>query len=118
MLDVAREGDQDWTRPILTETGPKEGKSSGPAALEVHPGGPSSLRYSQGVRTPRFLYVEHATRERELYDVRRDPRQLTNLVDRPAMADVVSQLAQVLDRLRTCSGESCNEPLPPALQDR
>jgi arylsulfatase A-like enzyme len=118
MLDVAREGDQGWTRPILTETGPKEGKSSGPAPLEVHPGGPSSLRYSQGVRIPRFLYVEHATRERELYDVRRDPRQLTNLVDRPAMADVVSQLAQVLDRLRTCSGESCNEPLPPALQDR
>ena len=54
-----------WTTPVI-ET-------------DVRPGGPSSLRFSQGLRTPRYLYAEHATRERELYDLRSDPEELTNL---------------------------------------
>ena len=41
--------------------------------------GPSPLRFSQGVRTGDYLYVEHASRERELYDLRSDPRE----VDQP-----------------------------------
>ncbi len=116
MLDVAVDGDQGWTRPVFTEAGLRDVRGGGPPPLEIRPEGPSSLRFSQGIRTPRYLYVEHATRERELYDLRADPLELTSVVDRPRMSRVVAQLAEVLDRMRMCRGESCRVPLPRSLQ--
>lgn len=110
VLDVARDGDRGWARPVLTEAGPNWLRH--PAALDRGPAGPSRLRFTQGLRTPRYLYVEHATDEQELYDLRRDPLELTSLVDRPALQPVVRQLAAVLDDLRLCAGESCHRPLP------
>ena len=70
----------------------------------------------EGVRTGDYLYVEHASRERELYDLRNDPREVTNLVDRPGMRRVVRLLAHELDLLRNCKGAQCRRPLPPALR--
>ncbi len=117
LLDVARNGDRGWTRGVFTETGPRQVSDISESENFQVPGdGPSALRFSQGLRTPRYLYVEHASRERELYDLRTDPEQLTNLVDRPAQAGVVRQLARMLDRLRNCSGASCTLPLPTNLQ--
>ena len=120
LLDVARDGDRGWTRGILTETGPR--KVSGDVAESdnflVHGDGPSALRFSQGLRVPRYLYVEHASRERELYDLRTDPAQNTNVVDDEAYMRVVGQLARMLDRLRNCDAAECTVPLPPDLQDR
>ena len=91
-LEVARTGDRGWTRGVLTESGPlnahKYPRGLGPL-LDVRPGGPSPLRFSQGVRTDRYLYVEYASRDQELYDLRRDPGQLENLADEPATAPVV-----------------------------
>ena len=78
--------------------------------------GPSPLRFSQGVRTGDYLYVEHASRERELYDLRRDPREVTNLVDRPGSRRVVRAMAHELDVLRNCVGVDCRRPLPPLLR--
>jgi arylsulfatase A-like enzyme len=52
------------------------------------------------VRTPAFSYIELGTGERELYDLRRDPDQLTNVVDRPSYAAVVARLAAELGRFR------------------
>jgi arylsulfatase A-like enzyme len=119
LLDVAEHGDRGWDRGILTETGPLHVDDAlGDEYLLDRPRGPSLLRFSQGVRTGDYLYVEHASRERELYDLRTDPRQLTNLVDRPAMRRVVRALARELDRLRVCRGEDCRQPLPPALRTR
>ncbi len=114
LLGVAREGDQGWTRPVFTEAGPNW--LGHPAVLDREPGGPSKLRYTQGVRTPRYLYVEHATDEQELYDLRRDPLELTSLVDRPALQPTVRRLARLLESLRMCAGASCNRPMPPSLQ--
>ena len=117
MLDVARSGDRGWTRPILTETGPiqlsVEIFTTGELLQRVH--GPSALRFSQGVRTGRYLYVEHASRDKELYDLRRDPRQLVNRVDLARYRAVRRTLAEELDRLRQCAGAGCSAPLPQRL---
>ena len=120
LLDVAEHGDRGWTRGILTETGPRTvGQDTEESDnFLVRGPGPSPLRFSQGVRTGDFLYVEHASRERELYDLRADPREVTNLVDRPAMRRVVHLMARELDVLRNCKGATCRRPLPTALRTR
>ena len=114
MLDVARDGDRGWRRPILTETGPFQLSEEVVTTEDLldRPEGPSPLRFSQGVRTGRYLYVEHASRDKELYDMRRDPRQLDNLVDLPRYRALRRTLAAELDRLRTCAGAECSRPLP------
>lgn len=114
MLDVARNGDRGWRRPIFTETGPRRlsDDTLERVTLLERENGPSSLRFTQGIRTGRYLYVEHASGETELYDMRRDPYQFESLVDRPRYRSVRRTLADELDRLRTCSGSSCSAPLP------
>jgi arylsulfatase A-like enzyme len=56
-----------------------------------------------GLRAKRTTYVEYETGEREFYDLRRDPAQLTNLYDFLS-PDRQQQLADLVDRLRRCSG--------------
>jgi arylsulfatase A-like enzyme len=116
MLDVARTGDQGWNRAVFTETGPMPLPKRRHLVREELPDGPSSLRFSQGVRTPGYLYAENASKERELYDLRADPAELTNIVDRPRMARVAARLAEVLDQMRACRGRTCDLPLPRSLQ--
>ncbi len=48
------------------------------------------------LRLPGWAYVELATGERELYDLRRDPYQLENLADDPARAALVGRLSAAL----------------------
>jgi arylsulfatase A-like enzyme len=119
LLDVARSGDRGWDRAVLTETGPRgtveELDESGPK-LHPHDPGPTAKRFSQGVRTRSFLYVEHASGEVELYDMRTDPGQLTNLAGQAAYAPDQEALARTLDRLRNCRGGACQAPLPPRLR--
>ncbi|NUR07833.1 MAG: sulfatase [Nocardioidaceae bacterium] len=120
LLDVAKHGDRGWRRGILTETGPRavgdDTEESDNFLVSRH--GPSPLRFSQGVRTGDYLYVEHASRERELYDLHADPREVRNLVDEPRMRHVVRLLAHQLDLLRNCKGPVCSRPLPPSLRTR
>lgn len=65
-----------------------------------------SGRY-QAVRTPSYLYVEHTTGEQELYDLIKDPYQLTSQHNNPEYTSVKEKLKQILDSLRICSGASC-----------
>ncbi len=58
------------------------------------------------IRTPRFVYSELSTGERELYDLNRDPDQLRNVVRSPGYSVTRQALAGRLDRLRQCSGVS------------
>lgn len=119
LLGVARTGDRGWVRGVLTETGPRRTVAnldeSGPP-LEMRRGGRESLSYSTGVRTARYLYVEHADGFRELYDMESDPGQLVNVVDDPAYAEDVAALAKVVGQLRLCKGGSCAKALPPSLR--
>jgi N-acetylglucosamine-6-sulfatase len=50
-----------------------------------------------GLRTDRFVYVEYRNGWRELYDVRRDPYQLTNLLGDPGSSNV-EEIARSLRR--------------------
>lgn len=59
-----------------------------------------------GLRTPRYTYVEHATGEKELYDLREDPRQLRS-IHKTADQALLENLERRLELLRDCSGDGC-----------
>ena len=66
------------------------------------------------VRTARYVYVENATGELELYDLDNDPDELQSLHDDPAYDGAQAALASLLGRLRTCTGSGCRAT--PALE--
>jgi N-acetylglucosamine-6-sulfatase len=59
------------------------------------------------LRNDRFVYAEHDNGERELYDLRRDPHQLQNVVGDRGYAAIEGRLAERLAALSTCAGRSC-----------
>jgi N-acetylglucosamine-6-sulfatase len=62
----------------------------------------------KAIRTAdRRTYVEYETGERELYDLRTDPRQLRSLHDELERAVEVSALSARLQALKYCSGKGC-----------
>lgn len=67
----------------------------------------------QALRLPDWTYVEHGTGERELYDLRTDPHQLTNLAE-DADPVLLKALSTLLLQLAHCAGEDCRalEELP------
>jgi len=60
----------------------------------------------QGIRTQSYTYVEYTTGEKELYDLRSDPYQLTNIAS-SAKPELLKELAAHLRELEKCSGASC-----------
>jgi arylsulfatase A-like enzyme len=119
MLGVARNADQGWKRAVLTATGPRrtrrETDMSGEPLSAENPG-VRDRRWAIGIRTNRYLYVDLATGEEELYDMHQDPEQYRNLADRAAYEDVRDMLREQLRRVRACDGAVCHTPLPPELQ--
>lgn len=62
-----------------------------------------------GVRTDDYTYVVWSlTGEQELYDLKKDPYQLNNVVNDPAYASIRDELAAKLVTLRDCAGKSCD----------
>jgi N-acetylglucosamine-6-sulfatase len=61
------------------------------------------------IHTPRYVYVEHNTGERELYDLRTDPDELASLHDNAAYAQIRSDLARRLLALRACKAAGCRK---------
>jgi arylsulfatase A-like enzyme len=98
LLPFARDPNRRLGRPILLEV------------LVSSPSLPSLYHAYTGVRTRRYLFVEYTDGERELYDLRRDPYELTNQASNPSYAAIESGLAALLTKLRHCRGESCRHP--------
>jgi len=63
---------------------------------------------SYALRTPEYLYTELSALERELYDMRRDPYQLDNLI-RVADSELLEWLSARLAERRACRGEGCRQ---------
>ncbi|HLF70835.1 MAG TPA: sulfatase [Dehalococcoidia bacterium] len=70
-------------------------------------GNPPDLPPYQALRTDQWLYVEYATGERELYDMKADPFQLDNIAS--TQKDVVAKLSARLNELKSCKGQSCRD---------
>jgi arylsulfatase A-like enzyme len=59
------------------------------------------------VRSPNWLYAEHVTGEKELYNLARDRDELNSLQTNPAYDPMEANLAARLARLRQCKGAVC-----------
>jgi len=60
-----------------------------------------------GVRTDRFKYVKWSKGGQELYDLKRDRYEMTNLATSRAHAKTRKQLFKLAKRLRNCKGAGC-----------
>jgi hypothetical protein len=60
-----------------------------------------------GLRTRRYTYVEYATGEKELYDLRKDPYQLRNAIRVPSYDAIQKHLAHELSTVHDCAGSVC-----------
>lgn len=121
MLQVARDGDRGWTRPVLTETGPRGVvRDTDESGAPLQAPAEADIRYVIGIRTDRYLYTSIATGEEELYDMAVDPQQYANLVRPDGSAaegydQVLELMRQQLHLVRACDGAECRVPLPPGL---
>ena len=61
----------------------------------------------EAIRTERYMYAEHDTGEKELYDLQKDPFELQSRHHDPAYASVKAQLAARLHQLQDCAGPGC-----------
>jgi N-acetylglucosamine-6-sulfatase len=91
LLPLARDATRRTGRDILIERGP----------------GGNNQQIFSALRTTRYLYAEYSNGDRELYDLFRDPDQLTSLHADPASQGLRGALAERLARLRSCTGAAC-----------
>jgi hypothetical protein len=59
------------------------------------------------VRTNRYVFARRRRGDTELYDIQRDPHELSNLAERRSHADLRQRLGALAERLGDCSGASC-----------
>ena len=94
-----------WRQTFLVEHYPAGEAQAAQARPRRRPGGRGLLEF-QAARARDFLYVEYATGERELYDLRNDPYELQSL-HASVEAALMRQLASYLAALRRCAAASC-----------
>jgi len=92
LLPFARDGARQPARDLLVDNTPGTG-------------------HFDAIRTRHYLYAEHATGERELYDLARDPYELQSRHNDAAYAPIRASLAARLHRLVTCAGRTCRPGL-------
>jgi arylsulfatase A-like enzyme len=59
------------------------------------------------IRTNSYVYVEHENGEKEFYDLKNDPYQLTSKHNDPTYYNVMNFLKEKLQALKSCKGDSC-----------
>src|SRR6201999_921971 len=92
LLELLADPGGEWGRDILIENG----------------NGANGVPTYRGIRTYRFLYVEHRTTgEYELYDLEKDPYELQSADGHVAYAKVQRDLRSRLRELVSCVGLDC-----------
>jgi N-acetylglucosamine-6-sulfatase len=92
LLELLADPGAEWGRDILIENG----------------NGANGVPTYRGIRTYRFLYVEHRTTgEYELYDLQKDPYQLESVDGHARYAKVQRDLHSRLRELVSCAGFDC-----------
>ena len=109
-----RNGDRGWTAPVVTEAIADRASAGGTPAAAAR--GFTDARTTIGLRTARYKLVRWASGVVELYDLERDPNELTNLVRDPAYAAVQARLTRLWWRYADCVGAECTRPLPAGLR--
>jgi len=119
LLAAHRPAESAWRQAFLIEQYPAEprprprrpGKRNVRAAEDVlEPDDPSDAQMDSratyvALRTSRYKYIEHASGERELYDLTNDRDELRNLAPRePAL---VRKFSAWVARLHACAGRAC-----------
>lgn len=117
LATVARLGDQGWTRPLLTESGPmnKRRWPTTEAGVPTNVWARRDVRFALGVWTPRYMYIAYAGGNREMYDMTADPQQYRNLIHDPAYRPEFVLLRRLLKQLRACDLAECRIPIPAEL---
>ena len=97
--------DRGWTYPMLTEglipeVRGKRFTFTGHGLTEV------------GVRTGRWKFVRYANGDQELYDLLRDPLELTSRIGQPEYAGVQREMRRLWNRYQDCFEDLCRLPLP------
>ena len=105
-----RNGDRGWTAPVVTEAIADRASAGGTPAAVAR--GFVDARTTIGLRTARYKLVRWASGAVELYDLERDPNELTNVVRDPAYASVRDRLTRLWWRYRDCAGAACTRDLP------
>jgi N-acetylglucosamine-6-sulfatase len=88
LVPLLRDPTRSWGRDLLIES-------------------PPWRTHYVAIRTPRYIYAEYASGDRELYDLLRDPDELTSVHNDPFYAPIRRELARRLAELRTCAGADC-----------
>jgi N-acetylglucosamine-6-sulfatase len=92
LLELLADPGAEWGRDILIENG----------------NGANGIPTYRGIRTYRYLYIEHRTTgEYELYDLVEDPYQLQSVDGHERYAKVQRDLASRLRELTSCIGADC-----------
>jgi N-acetylglucosamine-6-sulfatase len=92
LLELLADPGAEWGRDILIENG----------------NGANGVPAYRGIRTYRYLYIEHRTTgEYELYDLKEDPYQLQSVDGHDRYRKVQRDLALRLRELTSCAGANC-----------
>jgi hypothetical protein len=77
-----------------------------------YPGGHKVKRH-YGVRTQRYklIHFYHDIDEWELYDLKRDPREMKNVLSDPSYAKIVKELKAELKKLRAQYKDDTGTPM-------
>lgn len=72
-----------------------------------------SVKRHYGVRTQRYklIHFYHDIDEWELYDLKKDPREMKNVYNDPAYADIIQELTEELKRLRQKYKDTTGTPI-------
>jgi arylsulfatase A-like enzyme len=106
--------DRGWTVPVVTEG--LESGSMFPTLPALKAAGFHDARNTIGIRTPRYKYVRYSDGDAELYDLDRDPNELTSRIGDPAYAAVRDELHRLWLDYKDCLGASCRAPMPENLR--